>query len=384
VVNGNVQHPLQWKVSGYLIIALLCVRAVILGGINSLRCAFSQQAFQNRQWFSLTDHQPAAAAAQFFIQQAQTGQQKSLPPRRGFFPQQRVYDKNRQNNRVPVQGGAQRGIIAKPQVTPDPPDGQRHFSFLRTRVYNIVMTQSNTFDVLILIARPAAGKSEIIHFLKNTPLEHRGDRFHIGKIDEIDDFPMLWTWFEEDDILSQMGKPRLHTTEDGYFRWSYLWDVLIRRISLEHQKRLRDNPSRSEPVTTLVEFARGVEHGGFRRAFEHLSTDLLKRAAILYINVSYAESLRKNRKRFNPNRPDSILEHGLSDEKMERLYGQVDWQELSQSETSGFLSIQGIQVPFVVFENEDDVTTPGGEALGSRLKTALDDLWKRYIERQGP
>lgn len=240
------------------------------------------------------------------------------------------------------------------------------------------MTQPKTFDVLILIARPAAGKSEIIHYLKNTLIAAREERFHIGKIDEIDDFPMLWTWFEEDDILSQMGEPRLHTTEDGYFRWTNLWDVLIRRISLEYQKRQRDDASGAEVVTTLVEFARGVEHGGFRRAFEHLSPQLLERAAILYINVSYAESLRKNRRRFNPNRPDSILEHGLSDEKMERLYAEVDWQELSGGKASGALPIQGMEVPFVVFENEDDVTTPGGEALGSRLESALQELWKRY------
>lgn len=243
------------------------------------------------------------------------------------------------------------------------------------------MTQPDTFDVLILIARPAAGKSEIIHYLKNTPLDLRRGRFHIGRIDEIDDFPMLWTWFEEDDLLSQMGKPRLHTTADGYFRWPYLWDVLIRRISLEFQKRQRDTPASPEPATALVEFARGVEHGGFRQAFEHVSPDLLKQAAILYINVSYAESLRKNRRRFNPNRPDSILEHGLSDEKMERLYAEVDWQELAQGKADGFLTIQNMAVPFAVFENEDDVTTPGGEALGQRLEMALGRLWELYSNR---
>ena len=242
---------------------------------------------------------------------------------------------------------------------------------------------NNTFDVLMLIARPAAGKSEIIHHLKNTPAALRQERFHVGRIDEIDDFPMLWTWFEEDDLLSQMGKPRLHSTEDGYFKGQHLWDVLIRRISLEYHKRLRDYPASSEPVTALVEFARGKEHGGFRQAFQHLSKELLERTAILYIDVSYQESLRKNRRRFNPNRPDSILEHGLSDEKMERLYAEVDWHELTQGKTSGYLTIQGIQTPYVVFENEDDVTTPGGEALNGRLQMTLENLWKLYEHRQG-
>ncbi len=40
-------------------------------------------------------------------------------------------------------------------------------------------------------------------------------------------------------------------------------------------------------------------------------------------------SLRKNRKRFNSYRPDGILEHSLSDEKLERLYKKEDWTELA-------------------------------------------------------
>jgi len=237
------------------------------------------------------------------------------------------------------------------------------------------------FNVLLLIARPAAGKSEIIHYLKNTSPDERRQRFHVGMLDEIDDFPMLWAWFEEDHILAEMGKPRLHTDEQGDFRWNYLWDVLIRRISLEYHKRQRDYPIHGQPVTAMIEFARGVEHGGFRQAFEHLSREVLRRAAILYIDVSYAESLRKNRKRFNPERPDSILEHGLSDEKLGRIYSEVDWHELSGGQPQGSLEIQGICVPFVVFENEDDVTTQGGDALGARLEQRLNSLWELYTGR---
>ncbi len=239
------------------------------------------------------------------------------------------------------------------------------------------MANSN-FDILMLLARPAAGKSEIIHYLKTTPPAERLRRFHVGTIDEIDDFPMLWTWFEEDDLLSQMGRPRLYSTTDGYFLDNYLWDLLIRRISLEYHKRLRDYPALPQPVTALVEFARGGEHGGWRQAFQQLSAEVAQRAAILYVNVTYEESLRKNRRRFNPDRPDSILEHGLSDEKMERLYRLSDWEELAGNAHSGRLAIQGVSVPFVVFENADDVTTPGGEPLGRRLEETLQELWSMY------
>jgi len=233
----------------------------------------------------------------------------------------------------------------------------------------------NTFKTLLLIARPAAGKSEIINYLKNTSNDERIARFHIGEFTEIDDFPMLWTWFEEDALLEQMGYPRLHTTPDGYFKWQYLWDLLIERISLDYQKLIRDY----EGDTIIIEFSRGTEHGGYGSAFNHLSTDILKTLAIMYIDVPWEESLRKNSARFNPDRPDSILEHGLDDEKMHRLYQIDDW--LSLTNDPQFQTIQGIKVPYAIFQNEDDVTSEQKPALGTRLEETLNSLWDAYCHR---
>src|SRR5512135_1448413 len=112
------------------------------------------------------------------------------------------------------------------------------------------MNAKDTFDILLLIARPAAGKSEVIDYLKNVPPQDRVARFHIGPFDEIDDFPMLWAWMEEDRLLEQMGHPRLHTDRDGYFLHQYLWDLLIERIGLEYQKRQRDISDQSRAPTT--------------------------------------------------------------------------------------------------------------------------------------
>jgi hypothetical protein len=232
----------------------------------------------------------------------------------------------------------------------------------------------DTFDTLMLLARPAAGKSEIIAYLHNTPIEERRRRFHIGEFVEIDDFPMLWAWFEEDHILSEMGLPRLHSTDNEEFNDHNLWNVLVRRICLEHQKLLRDATG---PQTILIEFSRGKEHGGYKSAFEHLSQDVLERLAILYVDVPWEESLRKNRRRFNPDRPDSVLEHGLPDKRLEKLYKEIDWEELTASDPD-FIQIQGADVPYVVFDNTDDVTTAQGAALGERLEEALNDLWLLY------
>jgi hypothetical protein len=239
------------------------------------------------------------------------------------------------------------------------------------------VSEKNTFDVVLLIARPAAGKSEIIDYLKKVSLNERVNRFHIGEFQEIDDFPMIWTWFEEDDLLEKMGHPRLHTDEQGIFVQPYLWDVLVERIGLEYQKKSRDIPDYAERFTTIVEFSRGAEHGGYQSAFAHLSLQMLHKTAVLYVDVSWEESLRKNRNRFNPEKPDSILEHGLSDWKMERLYKEVDWEKISKDDPQT-LTIQGTRVPYVVFDNHDDVTTQRGIALGERLEQTLNKLWTLY------
>jgi hypothetical protein len=239
------------------------------------------------------------------------------------------------------------------------------------------MNQDSTFDVLLLIARPAAGKSEVIDYLKRVPVDARSQRFHVGPFDEIDDFPMLWAWMEEDQLLEKLGHPRLHTDRDGYFLHRYLWDLLIERIGLEYRKRQRGAAGQDRSVTTIVEFSRGREHGGYRSAFAHLPPQMLKQMAVLYIDVSWEESLRKNRKRFNPEKPDSILEHSLPDAKLERLYREVDWPEVTEGDPQ-YVAIQGIRVPYVAFDNSDDVTTARGDAVGQRLEENLQKLWLLY------
>ncbi len=227
------------------------------------------------------------------------------------------------------------------------------------------------FPVIILIGRPAAGKSEVIDFLKKTPVEERLQRFGIREFEEIDDFPMLWTWFEEDAILERiMHKPRVQTDADGYFLHQHQWDLLIERISLEYSKKLRDEDYH-DTRTAIIEFSRGSEHGGYRSAFQHLSDAILEKAVIVFINVPWEESLRKNRKRFNPERPDSILEHGLPDEKLERMYREIDWEEVS-AESPTHVTIKGHRVPYVVFDNMPSKTDD--PAL---LGPALDDVFAR-------
>ena len=125
----------------------------------------------------------------------------------------------------------------------------------------------DTFDIIILNGRPAAGKSEIIDYLKQIPLEERIRRFHIGEFEEFDDFPILWERFEDDDLFEKHGKPRLisNTTFEyegetlpGYiFKDPFFWHFLIEKLNLHYSKRLRDVPDYHDTHTAIFEFARG-------------------------------------------------------------------------------------------------------------------------------
>lgn len=242
--------------------------------------------------------------------------------------------------------------------------------------YPAINKELGIFNKLLMIARPAAGKSEIIHYLKIVPDEKRREKFHIGKVHVIDDFPFLWRWFEEDSLLSRMGKPRLYTNEDGYFKKRHFWHLLIRMMNLEFEKFIRDT-NQTDTFTVILEFSRGKEHGGYQDAFIHIQNEIRDLLPILYMDVSWEESLRKNRARFNPDRPDSILQHALPDKKMKRLYYETDFFDLAEtkSEDENLISINDTKMPFAVFENNDDVTTEPGPDLDRRLEVCLEDLW---------
>lgn len=227
-------------------------------------------------------------------------------------------------------------------------------------------------DVILLIGRPAAGKSETIDFLKHLTDAERLQDYHIAPFEELDDFVYVWETFENDGIREHMGLPRRDTDANLYFLDDRIWDFFIERIDLDLRKKLARDPAFLDGHTVLMEFARGGEHA-FSNAFQHLSDDVLAHAAILYIDVSFEESLRKNRRRYRPDQADSILYHSLEDAKMERYYKVNDWASLSGGSDDGFISVGRHRVPFTVFHNEPEKTLDP-HLLGAALRDVTGRL----------
>ncbi|MCX7958223.1 MAG: hypothetical protein N3B13_04180 [Deltaproteobacteria bacterium] len=231
------------------------------------------------------------------------------------------------------------------------------------------------FKKIILLGRPAAGKSEVIDFIKRTNPEERRSKLHIGDIVEFDDFLYVWQTFEDDDIWDKkLHKPRKNTSSDYYFYDHDIWNFFIHKINLAYAKEIARNKNLHDTHTALIEFSRGGENG-FGEAFSHLSDEILKDAGIVYISVSYEESVRKNRRRFRPELADSILYHSLPDDKMEFYYRVNDWEKLTGNKPSGYIRVRNFDVPFSVLYNEPEVTDSDSK-LGPALINVFDTLIK--------
>ena len=229
-----------------------------------------------------------------------------------------------------------------------------------------------SFPILIITGRPAAGKSEVIDFLKKTDLKERLERFHLADFEELDDFVYVWETFETDDILSKHGKTRKWTDKKYWFKDDFIWNLYIERISLEYRKKLARNPNYHNAMTTLIEFARGGKNG-IHEALTYLHEDILRRAALIYIRVSYEESVRKNHRRARKGQEDSILYHSLPDEKMEFYYKTNDWEKM-EKKNPDYIEVKGFKIPYASFENEPEKTMDPA-LIGKELERVTTKLW---------
>ncbi len=230
----------------------------------------------------------------------------------------------------------------------------------------------NHFPILVITGRPAAGKSEVMDFLKRCDPAIRLEKFHIADFDELDDFLYVWETFELDDLMAQMGRERLWTDKNYWFKEDYIWDLYIKRLALDYRKKIAKDPAYHDRKTALVEFARGGKDA-IRHALSLLSDEMLEKAAVLYIRVTYEESVRKNRRRARKGEEGSILYHSLPDAKMEAYYKTNDWEAI-EAEDPCFINVEGHRIPYAVFENIPERTLDP-LLIAAELERATTRLW---------
>jgi len=128
-----------------------------------------------------------------------------------------------------------------------------------------------------------------------------------------------------------------------------------------------------EGSTVVIEFARGGPEGadlplsdplGYRYSLSQLDPEILRRAAILYVWVTPAQSRRRNLERAKPG-PEgdaSILHHGVPEVVMRGYYGldDIGWL-LENSGKPGHVPIEAngerYEIPTARFDNREDATS---------------------------
>ncbi len=237
---------------------------------------------------------------------------------------------------------------------------------------------SEIFQHLLVLGRPACGKSEFIDFLKHASDETRRRRLHIGRFEEVDDFPWLWEKFQDDVIWEKAGYGRLYTEEympgnPGMApKGAKLFDWCMHKFNDVISRQYLDRPDFYRDGTLLIEFSRGGQNG-FRRALNVLARPILERAAIFYIQVSREESWRRNVARYQEKLRHSILAHMVPRQTYDYFYDVNDWEDLTRGEPSGWIEANDVRVPFVTMNNEPESTDPA--VLEERYAAALGLLW---------
>lgn len=247
---------------------------------------------------------------------------------------------------------------------------------------------SELIHTLLLLALPAAGKSEICRYLRSVAPEVAAADFRLARTVELDDYPYVHfmrrvsqelraqgqapVFFEGDE--HPMLEPRdwrtlIHLLNEDYANRgredlrpgptpaAWLLDRLERaRIAagvpaalgaLRPEMRaaligaleddalqiLADRNRTAGPATTVIEFARGGPQGaelplpepyGYRYSLAQLSEDILERACILYLRVTPEESRRRNLERAETAAELSTLHHRVPEAVMSGEYGMDD------------------------------------------------------------
>lgn len=231
------------------------------------------------------------------------------------------------------------------------------------------------FRNLLLLGRPASGKSEFIDFMKKVPDAGRARKYGIGRFKELDDFPWLWEKFMEDNLWEAAGYPRRYSKggdnpglcpEGGP-----LFDFCLAKFNREYRQHYANNADFYRDGTLFIEFARGGA-GAYAKALGQLDPAILDRAAICFILVSYAESCRRNEARYQEKLQHSILAHKVPDHTMQAFYQTHDWIEFTGGRDHGSVTIGATRVPFVTMHNEPELTDP--VQLDERYTKALQRL----------
>jgi hypothetical protein len=300
------------------------------------------------------------------------------------------------------------------------------------------------FEVLLLLAMPAAGKSEIRRYLSH--LDRAGlATLGLGAPVQLDDYPYVHLMHLISSELRALGRdPIFFATDRSRFSDPEDWGTLIHLLNQDYravtgesgpktgileridrarraagvgpafvelpasivariERAVEGSVPRLRPTahgtTVLIEFARGGPPGaelplpapiGYGHSLRLLDPSILARAAILYVWVTPEESNRRNRERARPGADgeSSILHHDVPEVVMHEDYGCDDLFWLAQqSDRPGTVAVEAggerYHLPLAVFDNRTDTTSFLRSDPREWPKDAVGRIHRRLAEALG-
>ncbi len=280
---------------------------------------------------------------------------------------------------------------------------------------------TDRLDVLLLLALPASGKSEVRRYLDHLDSKSARRDMALGPTAQLDDYPYVHLMRRISQELAALGEDSVFfTSDEAPWQEPLDWLTLIHLINddfsqmcagggtastpsdlldrFDGARRLAGAPETfrslsprvraaleagiatdvaglapiapADPASTIViEFARGgsADAGlplprpfGYAASIEALSGEIRGRTSILYVWVEPEESRRRNRDRARPGREGdaSILHHGVPETVMAADYGIDDMDWLeSQARIPGTIPIGSADIPMQRFDNRNDRTS---------------------------
>lgn len=144
------------------------------------------------------------------------------------------------------------------------------------------MSNSNTFDVVLLMALPASGKSEVRNFLAHIDPERLQEEFHFGPTLQLDDFPYVDFMRKIDNALASLGEERFfYVADDQPFIDGRDWGTLTKLLSEDYHDLLNSNKvlCKSKARFLFDRIDRAAEAVGLPARLSLLSDDILSKAA---------------------------------------------------------------------------------------------------------
>lgn len=112
--------------------------------------------------------------------------------------------------------------------------------------------ENKVFDIVLLVALPASGKSEVRNFMANIEPERLQSEFHIGENLQLDDFPYVYMMRRIDNELEGMGEKRLFYPGEEPFIDGRDWGTLCCLLNEDYHDLKNRNVIETDSAAKLL------------------------------------------------------------------------------------------------------------------------------------